>query len=121
MVKKEAEELGIENLKKVITFMVATANAVGKSLEDGNLDVWDVRHFWDPACLAIDSFRNFGAAVAEFDDLSQDEKEEIYDHIDEVFDLEIDDLEPYVEQALKAGVALGDLICDTIDRFKKDA
>ena len=118
--KSEFEELGIEDLKIMVSFLVSMANAVGRSLEDGDVSVWDVRHFIDPASLAIPAFRNAGDALKQFDDMDDIEKQEIYEHIDELFDLEFDHVEEYVQKALKAAVALGDLVCDTIDKFGYD-
>lgn len=109
--------LGIDNLKQMISFMVSMANAVGRSLEDGDLSVWDVRHLWDPMTLAIPAFKNAKSALQEFDDMSDDEKQLIYDHIEEEFDLDYDYVESYVQKGLEAAVAFGDFLCDTMDRY----
>jgi len=114
------ENLGINNLKMMISFMVAMANAVGKALQDGDVSMWDLRYLMDPAVLAIDAFKNAGAALEEFQDMDDDEKSEIYDHIEEEFDLDYDGAEEFVEKGLKAAVTFGDLICDVIKRYQDE-
>ena len=114
------EKLGIENLEAMISFIVATANAIGRSLEDGDVSAWDLRHFWDPAVLAIGAFQHAGKALKEFDDMDAEEKAEIYDYIDEHFDIDTDSMEPFIQKTIKAAVALGDVVCDIIDRYQDE-
>jgi len=109
-----------KQLKEVLAFILATANAVGKSLEDGNVSVFDVMHFIDPAMLAVDAFRDIQKALDEFDSLTDQGKEDIYDYIDENFDIDIDCVEPLVQKCLKAAVALGDVICDFMDQYQDE-
>ena len=115
-----SDEHKTKELKEVLDFILSTANAVGKSLEDGNVSVFDIMHFVDPAMLAVEAFRDMPKALTEFDNLTDDAKEDLYDYIDENFDIDTAHIEPIVEKCLHAAIALGDVICDFIDQYQED-
>jgi hypothetical protein len=109
-----------KDLKDIIAFILSMANAIGRSLEDGRISVVDAVNFVDPAFKLGEAFAGIGNAVKQFDDLTDEDKAEIYDYIDYNFDIDTDSVEPAVESCLKAAICLCDLVFDFLDNKKPE-
>jgi len=107
-----------KDLKDVITFVMSTANAIGKSLDDGSISFMDALNFIDPAIKFGEAFIGIDDAYRQFADLSDDDKQDIYDYIDFNYDIDSEHLQPAVENCLKAAVCIGDLVMDFFDKQK---
>lgn len=104
------EKKGIKELSELTSFVVALAQAVGSSIEDGKVGIGDIFKFFGVLMKAGPAFKNLSELRAEIADLSEAEKEVIRKMIEKDLDLENDTLEGYIEQAIEAAISLLDLI-----------
>jgi hypothetical protein len=98
------ENIGIDNLKKIVGFGLALGETVIKASSEGSplkkaaamLDIMDDL----PALFGID----YQKALDEAKDLSADELKEIGDYIADDFDIPDDQLEAKVEESIKVAL-----------------
>lgn len=98
MANTKAENLGIENLKKVFAFILITVNMVFDLIKNFNYAKALSLAFHIGENLSIvDSAK---VALAEFRDLSVDESNELAAYLGDEFDLANDALEARIESAI---------------------
>lgn len=105
-----SEKQGIKELKELVGFVVALAQAVAGSLEDGKVGVMDLFKFFGVLRKAGPAFKNLQGLRAEIADLSEAEKAELQAYIEKEFDLGNDVVEGYIEQAIVAAIGILDLL-----------
>lgn len=93
------EKVGIENLKKLVKFVVLLGNAIDKSTRDG-LSFADAGYFIPALMEAPKAFENISAVSIEVKDLDAEELEELKALIGQELSLEDKDLDVVVKQAL---------------------
>jgi len=112
--------LGIEEIKRLITFVTGLTNLSAKTFEDGKLTWTDMVHASDFIKLLylfieID-FRN---AKVEFEDLSPAEKAELFTLFEEQLNLPFDKAEELTEACFKLAMNLYSDIQDLMKLYKK--
>lgn len=107
---------GIKETKEMLGFTLALGNAVGTSLADGTVGWTDLVHFFSAVRDAPSAINGAHLLPAELADLSEAEKQELYDFIDAEFDIPQDRLEPIIEKGIKAAVVLADLVADFVKK-----
>lgn len=109
--------LGIENLKNVAKFGIELGEKTASILEDGKVSALEALGYL-PVLLAVPGIiEHKDDIIAEFKDLSKDERDELNEFIQDEFDIADDELELKIEKSLTAAVA----ILDLISAFKKPA
>lgn len=109
--------IGIENLKAVAKFGIELGEKAADALADGKITASEAFGFL-PTLMAIpDILSRKDAIVAEFKDLSGDERYELNAFIQAEFDIANDALENKIEKGLNAVVA----VLDLVSAFQKPA
>ncbi len=96
--------LGIENLKKLIKFGCDLTKQISTSLADG----WqwtDAFAFLDEIAAAPGVVKTFPEIKKELDDLTLEERAELYAYLIEEFDLPDDKVEFFVENSIALAIA----------------
>lgn len=102
--------LGIENLKVVAKFGIDLGEKAASVLADGKMTGNEVFELL-PVLMSIPGIlQKKDAIVAEFKDLSTDERAELNAFIQLEFDIPNDQLETKIEKGLTAVVAVLDLV-----------
>jgi hypothetical protein len=76
----------------------------------------DLVHFFSAVRDAPAAINGAAQLPVELADLTDEEKQELFDFIDEEFDIPQDALEPLLEKGIKAAVVLADLIADFVKK-----
>lgn len=104
------EKLGIEKLKRLASIGIEIGGDIEKALEDGKVSLWE-------GLGIVPNLKDLGFIIkerkdikAEYEDLSNAEKEELCLYIKEKFDLKNDKLEMIIEKSLDFAVSISDLI-----------
>lgn len=105
--------LGIENLKKLVKFPLDLTNQITDSLSNG-WQFTDLFSFIDELASIPGIVKTWKDISAELRDLDLSERQELYAYIVEEFDIPNDQVEAFVEDALKNVVSLISLY----ERFK---
>lgn len=98
--------LGIDNLKKAGKFGVGLGMQIEKALADGKFTWTDLPGFVDELLEIPGIVNNREAIVAEFKDLTIDERAELLAYLKQEFDLADDVLESKIEKGLDIAFAL---------------
>jgi hypothetical protein len=93
-------KLGIKETKEMVAFIVALANSLGQSLEDGELGVTDILNFLEPLSLSGEAISGSTEVAKELVDLDESEKAEILSYIKETFSIPEKNVEDIVECSL---------------------
>lgn len=89
-----------KELKEIIAFIVAIAEAGIESSEDGRLSLADARHFFAAARKAGPAFDNMSQALVELQTLGPEGCKALVSEVKEDFDIDDDELERKVENVL---------------------
>lgn len=95
---------GIENLKKLIKFGCDLTKQITTALGDG----WqwtDAFGFVDEIAAIPGIVKSFPAIQQELSELSPEERQELYDYLQEEFDIPNDRVEVFVENSLSLAIA----------------
>lgn len=103
------EKLDIKDTKEMLDFVMAVVQASVDAAADGKFGLGDIIRFCRVLPKLGPALRGSGNIRAELADLSEEEKKELGDLIQEKFKLENKLLEELVEQALIALISLIDL------------
>lgn len=104
------ELLGITNMKKLVKFSCDLTQQINESLEDGWQWVQDPISFLDEAMQVPGVAKSFPEIKKELDDLSDAEREELKDYLQEEFDIPDDELEVVIENSIMQAVSLVQLV-----------
>lgn len=105
-------EIGIEETKDILAFVMSLGNAVGQSLDDGRMDITDLGNFLQVLTSAPEAISGSSQIAGELKDLSESEKEELLEFVKEEFDIPQDGLEEKIEKYLDLGARLVDVFLD---------
>ena len=94
-----AEARGIEETKDILDFMFSFVEAVGKAQKDGEMTWSDARYFIDPV-------KKLFEAVAEIEDLSEEEYDQLVEYVKEKWDYDDENLDWVVDTAIEAGKSI---------------
>jgi hypothetical protein len=111
---------GTKETQEILKFAIVLANAVGKSVEDGEISFFDLKNFLGVFDTAGAAFENFSGAIEELKDLDREELDTLLDQIKEDFDLDNDDLEKKIEAGFDVLGQMYDIYDLVKDYFKKD-
>lgn len=98
--------LGIENLKKVIKLVLDLQKQGQVALADGKFTLLDIPGFLDELLQIPGLINSRETIVAEFNDLTKDEIDELNAYLKQEFDLENDVTEAKVEEYINIAVSL---------------
>lgn len=108
------ELLGIDNLKKLIEVGFSVPKQIAESSSDG-WQYTDAFSFLDEAMDLIKLVKSWKEIVAEFKDLSPEERVVLHNHFATKFDIPNDQKEAWVEDALMHGI----ITVRMVERFKE--
>jgi len=97
---------GIEQTKDVIKLVVELGQAIEKSLQDGKFDASDLRYFMQPIMSLPEAYRDMEQVPEEIEDLDRSEVEKLVQYTNEILNLENQDLEDLMKEALNVGYAI---------------
>ena len=90
--------LGVENLKKALKFVFDFTTQVAQTKK---FNFWAIFGFIDDLVALGDIITKWKDIQAEFKDLDEAEKQEIYEYAKAEFDLPNDQVEAFIEDALQ--------------------
>ena len=104
---------GLQDAVEIIDFVfISIEKAKQAKADGGGINLMDLPKAFDligPAQLAVDGYDRVPAAWKA---ASDEEKEVVYNHFADKFDLENDVVEAKVEKAVRAGYLIADLLID---------
>ncbi len=101
---------GVKESTEFLLMFLKSLNGLGKSLQDGKLSLTDSMYFLSAVKEAPAAFSGMGKIPAELADLDDAEKSIMKQLIEKELDLPQDQVEEYLEQALKLLVSVADLV-----------
>ncbi len=108
--------VGTKELTELVDFGLGFGNALGKSFaDDGKLTLSDAANFAGLIFSAPVAFQGISEVPAELADLSNQERDELYEHVQDKFEIENDDVEDFVESAIEFGL----MGVQLFNKFKK--
>lgn len=69
--------LGIKETKEMLGFVLSIGNALGASLQDGEVSIGDLAEFVSPLLEIGDAFSEASSVPSELADLTEEEREEL--------------------------------------------
>lgn len=114
----DEEHVGTKELTEMVDFVIALGMAVDKSLADGHLDMGDAFNLYPVLQAAPAAFADANKIPTEIEDLSDDEFEELMNHVQEEFDIADDALEEVLERAFNIMTNLTLLVFEIRDMKK---
>lgn len=105
------EKYGIKETKEVLAFGVALGMAIDKSLaDDGKISLADAANLVDPLMKAPAALSGITEVGLELSDLSDAEKQELYEYAKAELKLSSEKIEAVVEEALGLALSLGKIV-----------
>ena len=105
--------LGIQETKEMVGFLISLGEGIAESLEDGKISLGDLGNFLDAAKAVLPAIGGVNQVGAELLDLTDEEKADLSDYIEEEFDLDNTQVEAILEEGL--GIALE--ILQFVDKY----
>jgi len=106
-----AEQFGIETLKEAAKAVIKLGIKVEEALEDGKINFFEALSIGiSTAPEAFALAQKGGELKQEFNDLSDEEREELISYIVDEFDIESDELEGAIEAGFELLVSIEKLI-----------
>jgi hypothetical protein len=102
--------IGIQNLRELLSFIIAVICAAADAAADGKIQVSDLFKFFSALKKAPAALKGLNEMKAEIEDITPAEKEELCLQLAKELDLDNDVIEAYIEQALSLALSLIDLI-----------
>ena len=90
----------MKETKDVVSFVVSLGNALGKSLDDGTIDLADSVNLLGPIMALPDAADGFSKVAGEIQAMSAEQRGEIVEMIKRDFDIPQDSVEALVEKAI---------------------
>ena len=92
-------KLGTKETKEMLLFTLELANAIGRSLEDGELTIGDATNFVSPLMDISSAFSGASEIPKELSELDDEAKADILAYAKETFDIPQKDIEKIIECA----------------------
>lgn len=99
------QNFGVENLKKLIKFSCDFTEQITEALSDGKFSWVESFGFVDEVMQIPGVVKSFPAIKQELGELSNEERQELYDYLKEEFDIPNDRLEVFIENSLSLAIA----------------
>lgn len=97
--------LGIDQLKEVLTFGASFGNALGSALQDdGRITLGEYVLFIGPLLKLAPAVEDIDVALAQLLDMDETEKQELLEFAKTEFDIADDDAEVFVEDTLRVAL-----------------
>ena len=90
---------GIKETKEMLGFILSLGNALGSSLEDGDVTLGDVTNFIGPMMEISDAFSGASEIKSELRELDESERAELLAYAKEKFSIPEKSVEEFVESA----------------------
>lgn len=100
---------GIKETKELLKFIIEFAEAVDKSLEDGEISFGDISNMVSAMKAAGPAFADMGLIPEELKDLDDTEALELYAYAKDELELNSEKTEEIVEASLEIGLKLFEL------------
>lgn len=110
--------MGVENLKKVLAFVLRLSNKVDEVTQDG-IQWTDVLSLLPNLVESVGVLKVGKTAWAEFNDLDDLERDDVLGYVKNEFDIADEKLEGVVESAFEFIFAAGDLVEKVKDAVAK--
>lgn len=101
---------GIENIKKLLSFGFAFATELSSDLKDGKISFFEGLGMVTNIMQVPGIVKSWAAIKQELTDLDQTERHQLYDFIQNEFDIESDNIEVFVEKCLSWVISTVELI-----------
>jgi hypothetical protein len=101
---------GITELKEMVGFAIAIANAAGKVMEDSKLSLADLRFALDPLKRIAPALDGMDQIPSEIKDLTADEKDELIQFVIDEFEIPQDGIESAIESGLQMVSKIYDIL-----------
>lgn len=108
----------MKETRELIIFVFELLNGVGHSLDDGKIDVFDSGNFIAALGALPPALNDATLIPSELSDMSDAQKQELVDLAIERFDIPQDNVEMYIERALKIGIELASFVADLMAASK---
>ena len=105
----------LKETKEVLDFVISLGNALGESLEDGEISYSDIMNFWEPISSIADAIEGASEIPSEIAELSQEELADLVEYSKNKFDIPQESVEEIIEDSLSIGL----LIIALIGKLKK--
>lgn len=92
----------LEETKELLDLFFAMSRALGKSLEDGNVNFMDLGHFISAISYIAPAVNGISNISKEMLDLDEKEKADLIAYVRDNFDLPNDKVEGYIEMGIIA-------------------
>lgn len=102
--------VGIKETKELLEFIVRLAEALDRSLEDGDIGFMDMSNLVSAMLAANSAFTDISLVPAEMKDLTKEESEDLYAHVRDNLNFKSDKLEMVVENSLEIGMKVYQLL-----------
>ena len=106
------EKYGIENIKEVITFVVALVKAIKRVLEDGKINGADVIRLFGAFLKAPKAIIGFKLVFEEIKDISEAERQELIIFITSDLGLTVESADKWLSHLLTTGLKLHHMAVD---------
>ncbi len=116
-----SEKMGVQDLIELLDFLIALGHAVDRSLADGKMSAEDMLHLIPVMTSAGPALGGLMNVPKEIADMSAEESEMVYKHIEQKFDIANDKVEEIVETSLAVAVSIYGLVKKIMDLNKVEA
>jgi len=100
----------MKETKELVSFVVALANAVDKTLEDKKVSYADLPHFISAFMKAPEAFNGVDKVKSEWLGLSPENKQQLIKEIEIELDLKSDKTEEIIESSLKIVLEIFEIV-----------
>lgn len=105
-----ANPLGTENLKKLIKFGLDITKQIAEALKDGKVSTAEIFSFLPQLMQVPGVVKSWPDIVAEFKDLSTEDRADLHTYFAGEFDIPNDKVEVFIENALLQAISLIKLV-----------
>ncbi len=111
-------KLGVDTIKSVFAGIIGIADQVATILDDGKIELIELPQLAIVTTTIPGLVQTVKQALPEFKDLDATEAKEVADYIQLNFDIQNDDLEAVIEQAVHLVAESYDVIFRGIDAYR---
>ena len=104
------DNIGTKDIEEMLDFALSLFSAIQKAAEDREFTVTDLRFFVEPLRKIYAAVEGADNIPAEWNDLSDEEKERLSLFFKERFDIPDDELEQFIEKVFAFLLELSDIL-----------
>lgn len=105
---------GIKETKEAIEFVASLSTAVGKAMDDGELNLKDLMVFLPALILGPSAIAGIGLIKAEAADYTDEEIKALSAYFQAKFDIPNDKIEGYIEAGLQVALGLAKMVASRL-------